>query len=74
MLGEEIRKARKGAGLTQEDLAFKAGVSRNYVSLLELGEKSPTVDTLMRICNAMGVKASVLLTAVENGRPRRGSK
>jgi len=36
------------------ELAFKAGVSRQYVSLLELNEKSPTVDTLIRLCKAMG--------------------
>jgi transcriptional regulator with XRE-family HTH domain len=53
MLGEEIRKARVKAGLTQENLAFKAGVSRQYVSLLELNEKSPTVDTLIGTCQAV---------------------
>ena len=49
-LGNELRKARLAAGLTQEELAFKADISRNYVSLLELGEKSPTVQVLLRIC------------------------
>jgi transcriptional regulator with XRE-family HTH domain len=71
VLGDEIRNARKAARLTQEELAFRARVSRNYVSLLELGEKSPTVDTLMRICDAMGTRASELLAAVERRRQRR---
>lgn len=71
MLGEELRKARKAAGLTQEDLAFRARLSRNYISLLELDEKSPTVDTLLRICNAMKIRASQLIAAVEEARPRR---
>ena len=44
-------------GLTQEQLAFDAGISRNYVSLLELNEKSPTVDLLLRLCGAMGTSA-----------------
>ncbi len=65
MLGEELRKARLSARLTQEELAFKADVSRNYVSLLELGEKSPTVQTLLRICKALGVKASSIIARVE---------
>ena len=56
MLGEEIRKARLDADLTQEELAFKAAVSRQYVSLLELNQKSPTVDVLIRLCKAMGFR------------------
>ena len=65
MLGTELRKARIKAGLTQEDLAFKAEISRNYVSLLELGEKSPTVQVLLRICKALGVKASTIVAKIE---------
>lgn len=68
MLGEEIRKARLHSGLTQEELAFKADISRNYVSLLELNQKSPTVDVLLRICAAMGVSAGKLITRVEQSR------
>lgn len=65
MLGEEIRKARIAAGLTQEELAFRAKVSRNYVSLLELDRKSPTLAVLLRLSKAMGVKASKLLARIE---------
>lgn len=64
-LGEELRKSRITAGLTQEELAFKADISRNYVSLLELGEKSPTVQILLRICKALGVRASTIIARVE---------
>jgi transcriptional regulator with XRE-family HTH domain len=65
VLGKELRKARLAAGLTQEELAFRADVSRNYVSLLELGEKSPTVQVLLRLCKALGVKASKLIARIE---------
>lgn len=65
MLGDQLRKARLKASLTQEELAFRAEISRNYVSLLELDEKSPTVQTLLRICKAMRVKASKLIARIE---------
>jgi transcriptional regulator with XRE-family HTH domain len=65
VLGAELRKARIAAGLTQEELAFKADISRNYVSLLELGEKSPTVQILLRICKALGVRAATIIARVE---------
>jgi transcriptional regulator with XRE-family HTH domain len=66
-LGEELHKARMVAGLTQEELAFKADVSRNYISLLERGEKSPTVKLLLRLCKALGVKASTIVARIERG-------
>ncbi len=68
MFGEALRKAREKAGLTQEQLAFKAGVHRTYVSLLERGLKSPTLNTLFRLCDAMGMSASKLITKVEKDR------
>lgn len=68
MLGEELRKAREAANLTQESLSFAAQVDRSYISLLENNKKSPTVDLLIRICDALGVSASSLLARVEATR------
>ena len=65
MLGQVLRDARIAAGLTQEQLAAKARLSRNYVSLLELNVKSPTVQTLLRICAALNVRASRILARIE---------
>jgi transcriptional regulator with XRE-family HTH domain len=66
-LGGELKKARLAAGVTQEELAFSAGISRNYVSLLELDEKSPTVQVLLKVCRALGVRASKIINRVEEG-------
>lgn len=66
-LGKEIHRARLAAGYSQEELAFRADVSRNYVSLLERDEKSPTVKLLLRLCKALGVKASTLIARIERG-------
>ena len=68
MMGEELRKAREKAGLTQDELAFKAHVHRTYVSLLERGKKSPTIDVLFRLCDALGIAASRLIARVERRR------
>ncbi|MBN1866256.1 helix-turn-helix transcriptional regulator [Candidatus Sumerlaeota bacterium] len=70
MIGDEIRRARVAAGLTQEELSFRAEVHRTYVSLLERGKRSPTIDVLFRIANAVGVKASVLVARVERAKKR----
>lgn len=71
LVGEELRRARKAAGVTQEELAFNAKLDRRYVSHLENGHKSPTVEVLLRICQALGVAASGLLGRVERSRDSR---
>jgi len=68
MLGEEIRKARSKTGLSQESLAEKSGLHRTYISLLERNKKSPTLDTLFRICKALGISAAELIKRVEMNR------
>ena len=65
MLGEELCKARKAAGLTQEALTLDARVDRSYISELEHDKKSPTVDMLFRLCKILGVRASELVARVE---------
>lgn len=68
MLGDELRKAREQAGLTQEELSFEAELDRTYVSQLENDKKSPTLDVLFRICDALGIKVSELIARVERTR------
>jgi transcriptional regulator with XRE-family HTH domain len=70
MLGNELRKAREAAGLTQEQLAFAAGVDRTYISQLECDKKSPTVAMLFKICGPMGVAPSKIIANVERRRAR----
>lgn len=65
MLGEELRKARLDAKMTQEEVAAKAGITREYVSHLERGEYSPTLDVLLPLCKSMGVSAWKIVQMVE---------
>jgi transcriptional regulator with XRE-family HTH domain len=62
---------RKRAGLTQEQLSFRAGISRPYVSQLERELKSPTVETLFRICDALQVSAADIVGRVDATRKRK---
>lgn len=65
MLGDVLREERVKAKLTQETLAVKAGVSRNYISMLELNQKSPTVQMLFKVCKVLKVRPSVVIARVE---------
>jgi transcriptional regulator with XRE-family HTH domain len=73
VLGEQLRKARQRARLTQEEVAVRSRVTREYVSQLERDESSPTVDVLTRVCAAMGTAAWRLLRRVEERRKTRPS-
>jgi transcriptional regulator with XRE-family HTH domain len=64
VLSDELRKARLQAGLTQEELAAKASISREYVNYLERGKRSPTVEVFVRLCKAMKVYPPDLLARV----------
>ncbi len=64
MLAQEVRKARLAAGLTQEELASKARVSREYVNYIERGKRQPTVAIFIRLCNAMRVHPPDLLERI----------
>ena len=64
-LAEQIRLVRSKRGLSQEELAFRAGLHRTYISLVERSKKSPTVDCLTRISAALDVRTSDLLANAE---------
>ncbi|MBC3515618.1 helix-turn-helix domain-containing protein [Neobittarella massiliensis] len=63
-IGKQIRKYRVQKGWRQDDLAEKADLSHNYISLIERGVKLPALDTFIRIANALEVTADMLLADV----------
>jgi transcriptional regulator with XRE-family HTH domain len=68
MLGKELKRVREAAGMSQERLAFEAGVHRTYISLLERNKKSPTLNVLLRLCKALNTSAAELIARVEQSR------
>ncbi|MBP8275912.1 MAG: helix-turn-helix transcriptional regulator [Propionivibrio sp.] len=63
--GKALREIRKEKGYTQETLAFECELDRTYISLLELGRNSPTLDTLLALSRALGIPLSVLAARIE---------
>ncbi len=60
-MGERLRTARKAKGLTQEDLAYKVGVTTNYLSAIERDKKLPTLQRLADLAKAVGRRPADLL-------------
>ena len=59
-----LASARRGAGITQEELAFRAALHRTEIGLLERGARVPRIDTLVKLASALGVEAQVLLSGL----------
>lgn len=61
VLAETVKRARKAAGMTQEELAFEAGLDRTYISQVERQKRNVTVIVLARIAKALGTTPDKLL-------------
>ncbi len=61
-LGMRIRQFRNMAGLSQEKLAWKAGIAPAFLGQLERGLKSPTVKTLEKLTRALGIPMAELFS------------
>ena len=74
--GERLREARASKGLSQEELAHLAGIHRTHVSLIERSRRSVRLETLERLCRALGVQPAQLVPSIRlspNGRKTRPS-
>ena len=65
VLGEKVRTCRKHAKLTQEQLAEKASLSVVFISLLENGWRTVSVDSLLRIARALKVRIEDLVRGMK---------
>jgi len=64
-LGRAIRSHRKALNLSQEALAERAGLHRNYIGFLERGERNPSATTVFLLARVLGVGASELVAGIE---------
>lgn len=60
-----LRDLRNKKHLSQEEFAFKAGLHRTYVSQLERGLKTPSLNTLQRIAKVVGINLSLMFGLIE---------
>ena len=65
VFGEVLRELRVQRGLTQEALALDAGTERSHISALERAEKGPSLATILRLAQALGISAGEIVDRVE---------
>lgn len=59
--GENLRRIRNGAGISQEELGYRCSLHRTEIGLLERGARVPRVDTLIKIASGLGVRIDCAL-------------
>lgn len=65
VFGEVLRRHRVDRDISQEELAYLAGVDRTFVSRLERGIRQPTITTMIGIGLALGVSAADMVRETE---------
>lgn len=59
--GRNVQIARRTLGISQEELAFRAGLHRTYVGMVERAERSISLQNAKKIADALNVKLDTLL-------------
>lgn len=65
IVGQVLQKFREQKKQSQELVSGFAGIGRTHLSAIERGERKPTLDTFFKIAAALGVKPSVIISAIE---------
>ncbi|MEQ1761076.1 MAG: helix-turn-helix transcriptional regulator [Vicinamibacterales bacterium] len=68
LIGTRVRELRQAAGISQEELAERADLHRNYISSVERGQRDVGVGALHRIATALGTSLAEFFKPF--GRPK----
>jgi len=66
VFGKVLRELREKNNISQEKLAEYCELDRTYISLLERGQRQPTITTIFKLAKALNVSPSALIEKVEN--------
>ena len=63
--GQAVRETRIEHGVSQEDLAYIAGIERSHMGKIERGETMPMIGIVVRIANGLQISSTVLMAQME---------
>ena len=63
--GRILRRRRHVLGVSQEELAHRADLHRTFISMLERGERTPSLEVIRKLALALGTTAGSLVTEVD---------
>lgn len=65
-MGHLVKTKRNILGISQEELGFRSGLDRTYISGIERGMRNPSLTALVKIAKGLGLNTSELLNGLEN--------
>lgn len=71
LIGVRIKSLRLAEGLSQEVLAERMGISSKYLSSIERGKENPTLDTLIKLANALKIELSEIFNFAHEGKSKK---
>lgn len=66
-----LKEAREGVRISQLELSYKSGVSQNMITYIETGKSSPTLSTLLKLCNALNINPASLFEDTNEEHARK---
>lgn len=69
IFGTVLRELRNRTGKTQETVGLDAGLDRTFVSMLERGQRQPTLSTILALSRALEISAAEIIAMVEEQNP-----
>ena len=67
---KRLKAEREKANLSQMELSLESGVSQNMITYIENGKRAPTITTVLKLCNAMGISPAVLFPANDTNKQK----
>lgn len=64
LFGDNLRRCRRSAGLSQETLSFRASIHRTEVGLLERGKREPRLGTIVKLARSLSVSPADLVSGI----------
>jgi transcriptional regulator with XRE-family HTH domain len=72
IFGQNLRRLRTAKGISQEELALRAGLHRTYIGSVERGERNICLENMVNIAGALGVQMAELVAGITPVSSREG--
>ncbi|MCM1322097.1 MAG: helix-turn-helix domain-containing protein [Bacteroides sp.] len=66
----KLKAERKNAKMSQLELSLESGVSQNMITYIETGKRTPTLRTLLKLCNALNISPAILFSCPDNEKEK----
>ena len=67
---KRLREEREKSNFSQMELSLESGISQNMITYIENGKRTPTITTVLKLCNALKISPAVLFPSADNDKQK----